>query len=322
MASGSITASVSNLAGGTTYYYRAFVAEYNQSTGLYDYRYGSVRSFTTSAPQGYPAAGWLELPASTGAADYVGTLYGSGGETEENRNYTFNYSYTYYASMWVAYPLTGAHKTGSANTNSWNYYPNIPNSRQVSITGNSYGTMYGNSAYSRGHQCPDASRKSDDTMNSQTYYATNQTPQLQDKFNASIWSSLENAVRGLVSSASDIVYVVTGPAYRKAGGSETINYLTGAAGKNANPAQLPIANYYWKAILKVKKNGAGLITSAQTVGFWFEHREYEKGDSYANYCVSVNQIEQWTGFDLFTNLPDELEEASETNASWATFQSF
>lgn len=325
MASGSITASITGLEPLTTYYYRAFVAEYNQSSGSYDYRYGSVESFVTLAAPGYTPAGWLELPAVTGAEDFVGRFYGSGSTAGTNRNYSYYYNYTYYASMWVAYPLCGTHKSGSASTSSWRYNPDIssvtPN-RQVNIVSNSYGVMYNNDAYSRGHQCPNASRKSDDTMNLQTYYSTNQTPQLQDKFNGSIWGSLEGAVRGLVSSAADTVYVVTGPAYRKAGGSETISYLTGAAGKNANPSSLPIPNYYWKAILKVKRNGAGEVTSAKTIGFWFDHREYDKGDSYTNYAVSVNQIEQWTGFDLFTNLPDQLEETSEANTNWSTFQSF
>ena len=322
MASGTITAPVTSLAAGTTYYYRAFVAEFNSKTSNYDYRYGSVESFTTSETPGYAPAGWLELPSNAGNADFVGTFYGSGGNTEENRNYTYNYSYTYYASMWVAYPLTKAHKTGSANNDTWQYNPNIDQNYQVSITGNSYGTMYGDNTYSRGHQCPNASRKSDNTMNAQTYYATNQTPQRQTNFNASIWSSLENAVRGLVTSDSDIVYVVTGPAYQTVGGNETINYLTGATGKNANPTQLPIPNFYWKAILKVRKNGAGLVTSASSIGFWFEHKDYENGDSFTNYAVSVNEIEEKTGFNLFANLPDEIEEASESIPSWTAFQNF
>ena len=217
------------------------------------------------------------------------------------------------------------HKSGDASTSSWRYNPDIDQSRQVSIVSNSYGTMYGNDTYSRGHQCPNADRKSDDTMNLQTYYATNQTPQRQQKFNGSIWGSLETAERNLVSSASDTVYVVTGPAYRKVGGSETITYLTGASGKSANPASLPVPNYYWKALLKVKWSGSGAnrtVQSASAIGFWFDHKDYESGDSYTNYVVSVDQIESWTGFDLFANLPDDIEATAETNTSWTTFQSF
>ena len=321
-ASGSFSATVLSLSASTTYYYQAFMTVWNGSA--YTEITSSIGSFTTSAAQNHPApaSGWLELPSSVGAADYCGTTYGSGGETGPNRNYSFNYSYSRFASLWVAYPLCGSHKSGTAKTSTWRYYPGFSSDYQVKIVSNSYGTMYGDDTYSRGHQCPNASRKSDEQMNMQTYYSINQTPQRQTNFNASIWGSLEGAVRGLVSSATDTVYVATGPVYQKVGGNETINYLTGAAGKNANPVNLAIPNYYWKAILKVKRNGAGDITGAKAIGFWFVHQDYDKNTPFANYAVSVDQIETWTGFDLFTNLPDGIEATAETNTSWSDFQSY
>ena len=222
--------------------------------------------------------------------------------------------------MWVAYPLAPAHTSGNGSTSSWKFNPNIPQDKQVNIVKNSYGTMYNAGSYARGHQIPNADRKSDDTMNGHTYYSTNQTPQLQNNFNGSIWGSLEGAVRTEVTTYADTIYVVTGPCYRKVGGNETVNYLTGAS-DSANPASLPIPNYYWKALLKVKRSG-NAITSAKAVGFWFEHKGYDKNTSYADYSVSVDQIEEWTGFDLFANLPTELQAAAETNSSWTTFKNF
>ena len=323
--SGSFNATISSLEESTTYQFQAYVAEYNEGTGVNDYIYSSnTLTFTTTAQQTTPTStGWLELPAVTGNEDFVGKFYGSGSTAGANRNYSYNYNYNYYASMWVAYPLTAAHTTGSGSTSSWRYNPDIANNKQVNIVSNAYGTMYGASQYARGHQIPNASRKSDDTMNLQTYYSTNQTPQLQNKFNGSIWSSLEGAVRDLTSKV-DTVYVVTGPVYRKVGGSETINYLT-AASSSANPASLPIPNYYWKALLKVKRDSNGNVTAASTIGFWYDHREYDsKTEHYydSEQIVSVNQIETWTGLDLFYNLPDCLEETAESNANWSTFQSF
>jgi endonuclease G len=161
-------------------------------------------------------------------------------------------------------------------------------------------------------------------MNQHTYYSTNQTPQRQNKFNGSIWGSLETATRNLLSSA-DTVYVVTGPAYRKVGGNESITYLTGVSGKNANPSRLPVPNYYWKALLKVKWSGSGTrktVSSASAIGFWFVHQDYANNTPFANYAVSVNQIETWTGFDLFANLPDGIEATAEANTNWTTFQNF
>jgi hypothetical protein len=38
--------------------------------------------------------------------------------------------------------------------------------------------------------------------------------------------------------------------------------------------------------------------------------------------LTVNDIESWTGFDLFANLPDDLEDAAENNANWNTLYNF
>ena len=327
---GNFQCNITGLNASTKYYYKAYVLEWNASTSSYEERFGAEQSFTSTAAVAYEPKRWLELPAVTGGEDFVGCFYGSGGTEDDDRNYSYYYDYTYYASLWVAYPLCGTHKSGSTSSSNWVYNPNIsyslPN-RQVKVrtTDGSYTSMYGNSTYSRGHQCPNASRKSDGQMNSQTYYVTNQTPQRQTYFNASIWGSLEGAVRSLVSSATDTVFVVTGPVYRKKGGSETIHYLTGADGKNANPASLPIPNYYWKALLKVKRNGSGQITNALAVGFWYEHRDYDSANEHFDddaFVVDVNQIEEWTGFDLFTNLPEPFQSTAEANTSWAFFSSF
>ena len=326
--SGSLDFFLDGLTASKTYYYQAYVQVWDTATSTAVLCYGEVRSFTTGKASDFTPSGWLELPATTGNEDYVGAFYGSGGNTDANRNYSYNYSYTYYASLWTAYPLSYSHKSGNPSSHNWIYNPNITNyTYQVKVrtSDGSYTSMYGNSAYSRGHQIPNADRLSDDTMNAQTYYVTNQTPQLQEKFNGSIWGSLETAVRNLVTQDGEVVYVVTGPVYRKVGGSETINYLTGASGKNANPASLPIPNYYWKAILKVKYT-RNEITRASAIGFWLNHREYTTSESFTNYVVSVDQIEAWTGFDLFTNLPGTnsagIEKAAESNTSWQTFQNF
>lgn len=319
--SGSYSCQITSLAAKTTYYYRAFVAEYNEETSKYEYRYGEVKSFTTLAEGETPSdvAGWLELPAASGNYDFTGTFFDG-----KARNYSYSYSYTWWASMWVAYPLIKEYTEGSAGTSSWIANPDFDSDKQVSIS-KSYGTMYNNGTYSRGHQIPHGDRKGNSTMSRQTYYFTNQTPQIQEKFNGTVWQQLENGIRDILSG-SDTVYVATGPVYRTVGGNESITYLTGASG--ARPASLPVANYYWKALLKVKwgtKNGQQVVTSASAIGFWFEHKEYTKGDSdyaYATHACKVSEIEAKTGLDLFANLPDDLEATAEANGSWDSFKSF
>lgn len=316
--SGSISAVLTSLDPETTYYYQVTMQVWDRASNCYKEFRGEVKSFTTlEAYIPTPPGGWLELPAISGSEDYVGTFYSS-----KNRNYSYNYSVDWYASLWVAYPLTSAHTSGSASSN-WRFAPAsiIPEEYQVHIVKNSYGTSYGNDTYSRGHQIPNADRKSDDTMNQQTYYAINQTPQIQNTFNGTIWAALEGAGR-TEAGKTDTLYVVTGPSYYKIGASdrESITYLN-ATSTSVLPSKLAIPNYYWKAFLKVKRNSKGEITAASAIGFWFEHKAYNN-NNYSSYAFSVNDIEKWTGLDLYTNLPDNLEDTVEANSNWSTFQNF
>ena len=193
--------------------------------------------------------------------------------------------------------------------NNWDYNPAINPSDQAAITSKSYS----GDTYSRGHMIPNGSRNGIKAMQLQTFYATNSVPQRQNRFNGSIWNALEQAVQAVAKSEE--IYVVTGVAFNKVGETKSISYVQDNNSKNC-----AIPNYFYKVVLKVEKSG-DTVTSASTVGFWFVHQDYSDSD-YTKYAVSVDQIEQWTGFDFFVNLPDGVETTAETNSSWATFQNF
>lgn len=262
--------------------------------------------------------GWLELPAKMNGSGFVEGYFGTG----KNRNYSYHYDTGYYTALWTAYPLTSSHINGSASTSSWNYNSDVDSNFQINVKSSSYGTNYGDDTYSRGHQIPAADRKCDDIMRGQTYLLTNQTPQIL-KFNSPMWSNLEQAVRDLTSS-TDTVYVVTGAAFQKVGETKAIETLT-AAKVGITPTTIYIPNYYWKVILKVKRSGS-TITNAKAIGIWMEHTTYSSQTAWQSATCSVSQIQQWTGFDFFVNLPGDsnsgIEAIAESNTSWASFQSF
>ena len=278
--------------------------------------------------------GWLELPAYA-PSDMSGTSTSSltdlylvkhfaSMNSRRQRNYSCLYDPEMYASYWVAYPLCTDHM-GSGRTESWGYDPEVPESKQTEVFPSSYGyganhptENFPDNFYARGHQIPNADRNGVDEMMAQTYYMTNITPQIQNGFNADIWLDLEIAVRNVAYSC-DTVYVVTGAAFRKKGGSETINYMTNT---RYDQKELPVPNYYWKALLKVTWSG-NEVTAASSIGFWLPHDDLY-GDSYDDdkYVVSVSQIEQWTGVNLFANLPASLQSAAEGNTNWNSFRSF
>lgn len=329
--SGSFNATLGSLNELTTYYYRAYVLWLNTETNTYEEFKGSIQSFQTIT-RDYSAAGWLELPSYT-TAGMAGTTTSSlsdlywithkaemGGR--EQRNYTMLYDPELYTSYWVAYPLCSDHMT-SGRVDSWGIFdPKVPKDKQFSLSSgygvNVYDGQVQTNYYARGHQIPNADRNNVAAMQEQTYYPTNITPQLQEGFNGGIWVDLESAVRSAVH-AGDTVYVVTGAAFRKKGWAEEIKTISPSGGRPS----LQVPNYYWKVLLKVKWNGSS-INNAKAVGFWLEHRDDLRSSTsaYQNYTTTVDQIEAWTGFNFFANLPEALQNACENSADWTAFKNF
>ena len=282
--------------------------------------------------EGEMPTGWLELPSGLGFnaveatqsndSYYKGVFYADATNSGlgKNRNYSYLYDKSKYTALWSAYPLTANHISGSASSTSWDFNEYITDKTiQINVKSNSYGTNYGNSTYSRGHQVPAADRKRDANLRKATFVLTNQTPQIQNSFNSPMWSNLEGAIRDLTSS-TDTVYVVTGAAFQKAGVTETIKYLT-ATSSSIKPSSIPVPNYYWKVLLKVKRGSNGGITDAKMIGFWAKH--VASPGEYTTYATSVSQIETFTGFQFFMNLPESMRtSAIKGNTSWSAFQSF
>ena len=247
---------------------------------------------------------WLELPGAVNNDDYeVKTYYDS-----SVRNYTHLYDKETYTSLWTAYPLNSTYMGSEPRPSKWAYSTSIDTRHQVNLRNRSY-----NDSYSRGHMIPNASRNGNKAMQAQTFFVTNSVPQIQNSFNSGIWSKLESVLQDIGSTEE--IYVVTGVAFNKTGEDKPVAYTTA----KDDSKKVSIPNYFYKVVLKVKKSGAA-VTSASTIGFWMEHRKYS--DSYTNYTVSVDQIEQWTGFDFFVNLPDTIESAAESNTNWTNFQNF
>lgn len=247
---------------------------------------------------------WLELPGAVSGSGYEVTTY----YDSSVRNYTHLYDRDTYTSLWTAYPLSAAYMGDEPRPGKWIYSTSIDEEYQVNLKHHSY-----NDKYARGHMIPNASRDGNKEMQMQTFFVTNSVPQIQNSFNSGIWSKLERTLQNI--AWEEEIYIVTGVAFNKTGEDKPIAYTTA----KDDIKQVPIPNYFYKVVLKVKKSDDE-VTSASTIGFWMDHRKYD--DSFENYTVSVDQIEQWTGMDYFVNLPDSIETAAETNSSWSEFQTF
>lgn len=148
---------------------------------------------------------------------------------------------------------------------------------------------YKKSGYDRGHLCPAGDMKISKTAMSESFYMSNMSPQAPS-FNRGIWKKLESYVRDWATENNEI-YVVTGGVLN----SEIITTI----GKN----NVSVPKYYYKVILDYR------APEIKGIGFILPN---EKGVyELEAYALSIDQVEEITGIDFFSSMPDSLENTVE-----------
>lgn len=144
---------------------------------------------------------------------------------------------------------------------------------------------YKRSGWSRGHMAPAADFKWNNGAMWDTFYYTNCCPQNQS-LNAGQWGTLEKKVR-LWANKFGRVDVVTGPIVGQ--------NVYGTIGRN----NIVVPDAFFKAIL----------SDEQAIAFvMFNHNANENLQKCA---MSVDELEDITGYDFFSELEDDLEERVE-----------
>jgi len=157
---------------------------------------------------------------------------------------------------------------------------------------------YDGYGYDRGHLAPSADFRWSEIALSESYYYSNMSPQLPD-FNRGIWATLENELRGyLYRNPTHNLIVFTGPVIEP-----------DLPVQERSPNQMTIPRRYWKVVYDP--------TAGRMAGFLLPNEASEYPVS--QFTVSVDEVEQATGIDLYPNLPDDREarlEASIDKAAW------
>lgn len=325
--SGTFSTSLSSLLPGTTYYFRAYVTEFDGENGKYVDRLGDVLSFTTLpndgsiTVKGLQYLGCYEIPAyslanSDGASDSGGEesyAYGPWWRydtTNENqaiithafkqngriiRNWTALIDKTKQAPLWSAFVM---HKDVFPDKNlgrgSWHEDPAVPSDWQ---------SCFASGNYHRGHLVASNYRQNCLDARNQTFLYTNQALQEQNGFNGSIWNSLENKVNGFRPSGRDTLYVVVGLLY------ETERIMDGK----------PAPSHFYKLLMKCSFDTGGTMTSAKGVAYLMENDVHSTSEyDNAKYRTSIDAIEERAGFDFFASVPKALQDEAEkqTAAIW------
>lgn len=310
--SGSFSAALTSLEASTTYWWMAYVVEWNAAAGQYEYRYGEVKSFQTSASASVTSRGYLdcyEVPTVSVSASSSGKESTTGpwwaydvSSTRKAVTHAYTYSGKQYrnytclvdsgkkAPLWTAFVMhDGAYPDNNVGRNTnWREDPAVPSSWQQS----------GVSGYSKGHMLASNNRQTSVEANKQTFYYTNQAPQYQTGFNDGVWNTLEQAVKSNAPTGRDTLYCVVGVLYEGSTVSDGV----------------PVPSHFYFLLLKGGFDSSGNMTSASGCAYLFTN-ESHSGEKYTSFITSIDAVEERSGFDFFPRVPSSLQTSAERSTS-------
>lgn len=171
---------------------------------------------------------------------------------------------------------------------------------------------FAGTGFDRGHMCPSGDRTNDRDDNSATFLMTNMVPQ-SPRNNRQTWMHLEKYSRELVTEDGDELYIIAGPS--GVGGRGKNGFKARIVDK-ATRERITVPNATWKVIMVLpEKNGNDVKrVSADTrvIAVIMPNSDAIETD-WREYRVSVRDVEDLTGFDFFSEVSNEIQDAIETD---------
>jgi endonuclease G len=161
---------------------------------------------------------------------------------------------------------------------------------------------YRGSGFDKGHLCPAADRSVSREDMDATFLMTNMVPQSPDD-NRNTWEKLEEYCREQVRRNDKELYIVAGPAGRGGFGSDGYRtFLRSGKGKIVVPGKT------WKVALIVPAgvNNPKKVTAEARVVAVITPNIQGLAHDWRKYRVSVNDVEELTGYTFFGNLRPEV----------------
>lgn len=209
------------------------------------------------------------------------------GQIVHHENYSLSYNETHEQAEWVAYELKKSHLS---NTNFKRPYFEIDKAVK---TGAAHWRNYKRSGYDRGHLCPAGDRRFSKEAHDETFLTSNISPQ-EHQFNAGVWNTLEQKVR-YWARKYDGVFVITGGVLKgnmKAIGDEDVS----------------VPNQFYKVLID---NNSG---KTKMIAFLMPHKDSNL--PLYKFVVAVDEVEELTGIDFFSELDDTIENKLEASSSY------
>ncbi|QKJ31889.1 DNA/RNA non-specific endonuclease [Mucilaginibacter mali] len=214
--------------------------------------------------------------------------------------YVESYNATRGEPNWVSWHLDASNTTNATgrldNFAAWSGLP----AGDYAVQSNSYS----GSGFDRGHNCPSADRTSSVAANGATFLMTNMIPQAPQN-NQQTWNNLESYLR-LQTLQGNEVYIIMG------------SYGTGGTGSNGaantiNSGHVTVPSNVWKvAVIIPTGDGDVARVSASTRIIAVNTPNINSIDKdWTKYIVTVRSIEQATGYNLLSALPQAVQDAVE-----------
>jgi endonuclease G len=205
------------------------------------------------------------------------------GAIVKHNYFTLSYSEAHEQAEWVTYVLS--EKQLAKNDYERPYFVE---DRLVRTKSADY-RNYKNSGYDRGHLCPAGDRRFSLDAYHETFLTSNISPQDHD-FNSGVWNSLEQKVRFWAEKYQG-VYVITGGVLKN--GLETIG-----------EERVSVPEEFYKIITDASDG------NLKTIAFLIPNKPTTQ--SFYDYVVTVDSIEEKTGIDFFPKLSEATEKKLES----------
>lgn len=149
---------------------------------------------------------------------------------------------------------------------------------------------YRRSGFDRGHMAPAADMKWSRQAMADCHYLTNICPQ-HSSLNSRAWNTVEKNCRKWTERYGTL-YIIAGPVLS--------DYMPRTIGQS----QVPVPERFFKVII------APYANPPKGIAFIMPNQYIQGGAASA--VTSIDQVEEITGFDFFHNLPDDIENAVES----------
>ena len=238
----------------------------------------------------------VRVPAHETISDTLNLLYGitSIVDRKLDKEYFYvNHNDDWKIAYWVAHHLTAENLEGTAKRDKkWKFrVDGMPQGK------GGRNEDYTHSGRERGHMAPAGDFKQSVVAMKSTFVYSNASPQFRG-FNNGMWKQLETEIRLMVSDIGE-AWIVTGNVFL----SNDTSFISPRVWiGHDDELNVAVPTHLFKAILAKDEDG-----DFSTYAFLIPNERQRREDPTEEYQISVNCLEQITGYDFFSEIEDSDE---------------